>query len=236
MLPSKLLLSLQSAEELQSIQGLAFPWLDLKNPAAGSLGCPDPGVAEAFLLEAERQVDRTRCQLSIAIGELTERAWQPILPILASFDFAKVALAGCVQRDDWRQQVIDLAAELPERDRLILVHYADHERAAAPDWRSTLETAVLMNSQFLLIDTFDKRAGRLWDYYTPERIQELAKDASSYGIQLSIAGSLHLDELPWAKKLGAAVIGVRGAACQDGSRLLGLSHDRLRKLSEIFAN
>jgi len=236
MLPSKLLLSLQSVEELQSIRGWTFPWLDLKNPGAGSLGCPEAGVAEAFLVEAERQVDRNQCQLSIAIGELTELAWSEILPIVAEFDFAKVALAGCVARKDWKPNAIDLAAELPAPDRLILVHYADHHRAAAPDWAATLETAVALSSRFLLIDTFDKSAGRLWDYYSPDRIQELAKEASAKGIRLSIAGSLRLDDLPRARQLGAAVVGVRGAACQDGSRVLGLSRDRIKMLSEIFAH
>ncbi len=236
MLPSKLLLSLQSVEELQSIHGLAFPWLDLKNPGAGSLGCPDARVAEAFLLQAERQIDRNQCQLSIAIGELTEIAWSGFLPVVAEFDFAKVALAGCSARTDWKQCAIDLASDLPTQDRLILVHYADHDRAAAPDWAATLETAVSLGSQFVLIDTFDKSAGRLWDYYSPETIQELAKEASSKGIQLSIAGSLRLDELPRARQLGAAVVGIRGAACQDGSRVLGLSRDRIKTLSEIFAH
>lgn len=236
MLPSNLLISLKSADELRFVEEYAFPWVDLKDPASGSLGCPNADVASKFLAAADRHLDRKLCKISIALGELIEKRWNPLVSIASSYDFCKIALAGCAGRPDWKLCADKVAVEVGGGDRLILVHYADFERASSPDWKSTLEAAASLGSRFVLIDTFDKRAGRLWDWYSPDAIRELANEAQEKRIELSIAGSLRLDELSMARELGAKIVGVRGAACQDGSRVDGLCHDRLKALSEIFCN
>jgi len=236
MLPSKLLISLKSADELRWVADFGFPWIDLKDPSTGSLGCPDTNVAEEFLASANQYLDRSRCKISIALGELVEEAWNGIGSIAPSFDFAKVALAGCANRSHWATNVERLAEHVGGGQRLILVHYADCRRADSPSWKATLDAAASIGSQFILVDTFDKSAGRLWDWYSPDAIRGLAITANSQGIGLSIAGSLRLDELTMAKGLGASIVGVRGAACQDSSRVDGLCHDRLRQLSTIFSN
>ncbi len=236
MLPSKLLISLKSADELLSVAHFAFPWIDLKNPSAGSIGCPDADVASKFLESANRCLDRKRCQVSIALGELVDESWRRIGSIASNFDFGKIALSGCKNRSDWTTKVGRLAGEIGGGDRLILVHYADNSRADSPDWETTLDAAASIRSQFILIDTFDKSAGRLWNWYSPDAIRDLAIAADGKGIGLSIAGSLQLDDLAWARGLGAKIVGVRGAACQDGSRVDALCHDRLTTLSEIFSN
>ena len=236
MLPSKLLVSLQSADELSMLTGFDLPWIDLKDPSAGSLGCPTPTVASEFLAAANRYIDRSRCHISIALGELLDESWEQLGPIASSFDFAKVAMAGCAAQTDWQVKARMLAAKVGGGERLILVHYADCNGARSPNWSETLAAAVALRSQFILIDTFNKSAGRLWDWYSPETIRELAASANKHGIELSIAGSLHIDELAMARALGAKVIGVRGAACQDGSRLLGLSRDRLSALTDLFSD
>ena len=236
MLTKRILISLQSADELKTVAGMGFDWLDLKNPVAGSLGCPSRNEADAFYELASRTIDRNHSFLSIALGELLEEAWTEVLPIATQFDFVKVALAGCSDRDDWRERVQELAAKLAAKNKLILVHYADCQLACSPSWNETLDMAVSLESQYILIDTFDKRAGRLWDWYSPQAIQRLVKNGLANGVRLSIAGSLHIDELEEARTFGAEVIGVRGAACQDGSRTNGLCRDRLKQLSELFSN
>jgi uncharacterized protein (UPF0264 family) len=236
MLPSKLLISLKSAEELRSVADFSFSWIDLKDPSAGSIGCPPKNVVSDFLDSANGFLDRTRCHMSLALGELLDESWREIHPLASDFDFVKVALAGCADQCDWTDRIESLASDLRARQRLILVHYADHRLANAPSWHATLDAARLLDCKFVLIDTYDKSAGRLWDWYSPENIRVMAADAKRSGVQLSIAGSLKIDELPMARTLGASVIGVRGAACQDSSRVDGLCRDRLQRLSEIFSN
>jgi uncharacterized protein (UPF0264 family) len=234
--PSKLLISLQSADEILEIAEFDFPWIDLKDPTTGSLGCPQARVAEEFVATANRCLDRNRCRISLALGELIDESWTEVGSIVSEFDFAKVALAGCASHPPWKEHLKSLTNQAGGADRVILVHYADSEGAAAPDWPETLEAAIALRSRFILVDTFDKSAGRLWDWYSPETIRSLAMEANANEIQLSIAGSLRLDELSWARNLGAAIIGVRGAACQDGSRVQRLCRDRLGFLSDVFSN
>jgi uncharacterized protein (UPF0264 family) len=55
----------------------------------------------------------------------------------------------------------------------------------------------------------------------------MAREASLAGLQLSLAGSLKLDELETAVEVGATVVGLRGALCHNGSRTGSLCRDRL---------
>ncbi len=236
MLPSKLLISLKSADELHKVAEFAFPWIDLKDPSVGSLGCPKEELVLDFLEFTRLLLDRSTCSLSVALGELLNDSWRQITPLVSHFDFAKVALSGCSDHPEWTTRAEQLTNQIGGGQRLILVHYADYQLANAPVWQATLEAACRIGSRFVLIDTYDKSAGRLWDWYPPAVIRDLAIEANRYGIQLSIAGSLRMDELSKARTLGATVIGVRGAACQDSSRVDGLDHDRLVELSEIFSN
>jgi (5-formylfuran-3-yl)methyl phosphate synthase len=187
-------------------------------------------------MSASRLLDRRRCRLSVALGELLDESWLQIDSLLADFDYSKVALSRCVDRTDWTTRVDLLAEKLGGGKRLILVHYADYRLAQSPTWQVTVEAARRLDCKYVLIDTHDKSAGRLWDWYSPADIRALAADAQRNGLQLSIAGSLKIDELSMARSLGASIIGVRSAACQDSSRVEGLCHDRLRTLSEIFSN
>jgi uncharacterized protein (UPF0264 family) len=227
MTTAKLLVSLQSAAELELIEGCGLPWIDLKNPSAGSLGCPSASVIQAFLQRFSKGEGHAAVTLSLAVGELLEEAWREVEEFFSSFDFIKVALAGCAQAPGWESRLEALCQSLGDPRKLVLTHYADHPLADAPAWKPLLSLAAKQRSSYLLIDTFQKSAGRLWDWYSPADLQRMALEAKLAGIQLSLAGSLELDELGKAVRLGASVVGLRGALCRNGSRTGSLCRDRL---------
>lgn len=251
-----LLLSLQSADELHIASNYSFRWLDLKNPLAGSLGCPEEKVAIEFLEVAEQLVRRDEWTLSIAIGELLDCASAgsegnvdthsqfplPLFPLplsdrtLDQFDYVKVALAGSRDCKSWKARAESLSRQLRDPSKLILVHYADHHLACAIDWKTTLLASCDLGCEYILIDTFDKKAGRLTDWLSPDECRRCATEAERLGLKLSLAGSLRIEDFRTLKKTGASILGIRGAACAEGSRVSGLCRDRLQKLSRYLAN
>jgi len=245
-----LLLSLMSADELRIASDYSFRWLDLKNPLAGSLGCPDASVASDFLEVAERLQNRSQLTISVAIGELlsvatkldfdrvdTFEQFQLPLPVelLERFDYVKVALAGSRTNESWKVLAESLSLQLGDPSKLILVHYADNHLANAIDWKSTLAASRNLGCEYVLIDTFDKKAGQLLDWLSIEDCQRYATEAESRGLKLSLAGSLRIEDFRSLKKTGASILGIRGAACLEGSRVSMLCRDRLHKLSSCFA-
>jgi uncharacterized protein (UPF0264 family) len=245
-----LLLSLMSADELRLASDYSFRWLDLKNPLAGSLGCPDASVASDFLEVAERLQNRSQLTISVAIGELLSSAtkidfdsvdtfeqFQLPLPVevLDRFDYIKVALAGSRTIESWKVLAESLSRQLSDPSKIILVHYADYQLANAIDWKSTLAASRNLGCEYVLIDTFDKKAGQLLNWLSIEDCQRYATKAESLGLKLSLAGSLRIEDFKTLEKTGASILGIRGAACLEGSRVSMLCRDRLQKLSSCFA-
>ncbi len=246
-----LLLSLQSADELRIASDYSFRWLDLKNPLAGSLGCPKEEVANEFLGVADQLPGRSEWTLSVAIGELlesmpthkedgTDEHSQFPLPlsqeILDRFDYIKVALAGSSNCLSWKDRAASLSQQLDAPSKLILVHYADYHLAGAVDWATTLWASRELGCEYILIDTFDKKAGRLTDWLSTDDCQQYANEAERLGLKLSLAGSLRIEDFRTLEKTGASILGIRGAACLEGSRVSGLCRDRLQTLSSCIAN
>ncbi len=246
-----LLLSLQSADELRMASDYSFLWLDLKNPLAGSLGCPEEKVAIEFLEVAEQLPSRNERTLSVAIGELlggtsagnedsVDTRSQFPLPLSARtldrFDYVKVALAGSRDCKSWKARAESLSQQLRDPSKLILVHYADHHLACAVDWTTTLLASRDLGCEYILIDTFDKNGGRLTDWLSTDECQRCATEAERFGPKLSLAGSLRIEDFRMLEKTGASILGIRGAACVEGSRVSRLCRDRLQKLSRCIAD
>jgi (5-formylfuran-3-yl)methyl phosphate synthase len=228
-----LLVSFQNAAELLVCGEDAPSWLDLKNPSRGPLGCPELDQAEDFL-EAVRMLPTTagRRTTSLALGELHERSWSGMEAVIAKFDYAKVALSACEPDRDWPNQLEPLRSMLSQPSRLVLTYYADRSLAGCPDWTNVIQSARTFGSQYLLIDTFDKAAGRLWTWLSRGELQDMIAQAQAAGLQVALAGSLKLGELGAAFELGAEIVGVRGAVCEFASRLSPISRDKVIRAAE----
>lgn len=230
----KLLVSYQNASELEATHGFLPDWIDLKNPSRGSLGCPSAKTAEAFLKTARALVKGGAPTISVAVGELKDGSWVGCEEFIAGFDFAKIGLAHCQLCPSWQNEVRELHASLNLPNRLILCYYADAHLAESPNWQQVLEVSQSIGAAYILIDTFDKQAGRLWDWCSEDQLLSMKASAQKVGIQLALAGSMQLDELPQVVRLGVNVVGFRGAVCKFGSRVQTLCRDRLDKASEAI--
>jgi hypothetical protein len=229
-----LLVSLTGPEEVDLAIASGIRWLDLKDPSVGPLGAPNPSVAASYLERARQRANEAI--LSVALGELMASTPMPLERIACEFDFAKVALAGCarIPEADWIAQARQWRDRFPTPGHLILVHYADHQLAAAPTWEQVVEVAHQLHGRWVLIDTFDKSAGRLRSWYDNARLAQCVALARQKGLRIALAGSLARDDVRDLRMIGADLLAVRGAACANGQRTAKLCKNRLDSLVSLF--
>lgn len=237
---AQLLVSVQSVTELELAWNAGIRWLDLKDPTRGSLGAPSRQIAEAvgsrFVSLATPFHDaglNRLATLSLAAGELKDRPRETWLAgdVFKPYHFVKIALAGCRDWEIWQKEAAKFAAELTEPRQLILVHYADWERANAPSFDEVLGAAIENGSQFLLVDTWKKDGLGLLHWYDHKQLLEKIHHCHEAGIRISLAGSLSMQDLELLGRSSVDVLAVRGAACIDSQRGGELCAHRLADLT-----
>ena len=217
----RLLVSVRDAAEAKMAIEAGVRLIDVKEPAAGSLG-----AASVESIREIANVCRQRVLLSVALGELLERTHTQ-MPGDVVPAFVKSGLSGC--RDHprwsalWKQQMSDLAASP------VAVVYADWGRANAPAPPEIVRHAACSGCQAVLLDTFDKTQGNLLVHMTREAINDWTKMVHAAGMKAVVAGSI--DRSLIAPLLGDGVdcVAVRGAACR-GSRVGKLDPGKLAQL------
>jgi uncharacterized protein (UPF0264 family) len=233
----QLLVSVQNVREAQLARSLCVPWIDLKNPALGSLGRPDLLTARKVAAVLAASEGTPVCQTSVALGELRTLNLSAALDLMRLFPVAKVGLAGLgtSRRSSstlW-QQLDLLQSRRTDSGQVVLAIYADYERAGAPAPLEVIEIANRLGSRYVLIDTFIKDGQGLFRWLTLEELRQLGERAASSGATLVLAGSLKSSDWPLLSQLGSVIVGVRGGVCSsDADRSSRLSADRLRQWLE----
>lgn len=184
------------------------------------------------------------------------------LNLLHRFSYVKVGLAHSKQLGSgWRHHWLKFRSMLPLSVTLVAVSYADHITCEAPSLeelliflnsdrirsfntlskRDLVETSPMDTNpkshhpkQVVLIDTYHKTNGSLWDWYTIDQLTDLSSRLRRSDIRLAIAGSLELDHLGQLLDTGCDWIGFRGAICRQGRN--ELDPLKLEKLFGQFAS
>lgn len=234
---SRLLVSIQSPEELDIVCECGVSWIDLKNPNAGSLGKPTKGVLEQVGIKIVQSVNHPqtlpRC-FSVALGELLESNGSPIGPDLEPYRFLKIGLSGLGNRTDARTLIQNQVHPIDHPGRWILVYYADREAAQSPCFDSVLEWSQEIGAEFILVDTFVKGSYRLFDLLSARDLEEMVERTHNAGIKISLAGSLTSHDIESHTQLGPDVWAVRSAACAQGNRKRGIDRIRVAHLQSIL--
>lgn len=201
-----LLVSVRSAAEaIAALEGGADV-IDIKEPRAGSLGAaPLDAMAEVL------QAVGGRVPVSAALGELADRPAAEVPPGLA---WVKVGLARAVELADWPTRWRDVFAGLPPETQPVAVCYADWRSAAAPPPSEIVHQGRRAGCRTLLIDTWDKRRGDLFQWMTFRELQLLIELARQQRWLVVLAGSLRLESLSPALQLDPDLLAVRGAAAE----------------------
>lgn len=217
----RLLVSVRSAGEAVAAVTGGADIVDAKEPARGSLGPVDPEA-----LGAIAQALPGNTPLSVALGDLHDpalvgTALAPLMGIASRPGelYVKVGLAGI--SEPGRAQAIlaalvRAARQAPLRPGVVAVAYADHERAGSLPRNIIGHLAADSGAQGVLLDTWGKDGGDVFAWAGPPDIQGFLEAARRRGLLTAVAGSLTVDGVRAAGRLGPHVVGVRGAACEGG--------------------
>jgi (5-formylfuran-3-yl)methyl phosphate synthase len=212
-----LLVSVRNAEEALTALAGGADIIDVKEPARGALG-----AADAETIDEVARVIAGRAPVTAALGELVDLhidgpSWSGSSELRDSgVSLLKVGLAGCAKHDNWRsrwQRVIESHAGYA---RPVAVAYADWQFAAAIDPSAVLQATIEVGCPAILIDTFNKSSGNLFDHWPAGELRRFVREVRERGIIVVLAGGLGLKDLGEAASLEPNYIGVRAAACVGG--------------------
>lgn len=222
-----LLVSVRDLGEAETSLAAGADLIDLKEPSAGSLGAVSPQT-----MQAVAQWLAGRRPLSVALGELD--SLDPDVPaqIPVEAAYAKLGLARCAGWPDWPVRWQATCRQMPLGVQPVAVVYADWITAASPEPREILAAAADRGAPVVLIDTFDKRSGNLFDVWPVDELKLFAAAVRKHGLKLVLGGSLNLPTIEKALELEPDYIAVRGAACRldRNGRLDGELVARIRKM------
>jgi uncharacterized protein (UPF0264 family) len=234
----RLLVSVRSALEVAPAVAGGAEIVDAKEPSAGSLG--------AVSLPALRAIARRLppgMPLSVALGDPADVA--AVARAIASLDeleprpveaYVKLGLAAAGDLAGARALVagaLESAGRSTLRPAVIVVAYADHERAGTPAPWIVSRLAASVGARGVLLDTYLKDGRDLFRHIGEAELAEWIADARGAGLLVALAGSLSVDGVRRAADLPAHIVGVRGAAC-DGGREGHVTEERVRALESVL--
>ncbi|MBL9161504.1 MAG: hypothetical protein JNL18_02050 [Planctomycetaceae bacterium] len=231
---TQLLVSVRSAAEAEAAIRGGADWVDLKEPDRGPLGAVSCEVARAIVAEVQ-----DRAPISAAAGELCDWPASDARDLLAVAGISqlKLGLSGFGGRS-WHGAWLSARRETHAAGKdLVAVIYADAAAAKSP---APLEVAALAGatgSRWLLIDTFDKRGGNLFDHQSALELNELFQFARGHGVTTAAAGRLTAAAIAALPLNVVDVVAVRSAACggDRGGRVSAESVATLRQLVRNLA-
>jgi uncharacterized protein (UPF0264 family) len=232
------LVSVRSATEALAALAGGADVIDVKEPNQGSLGAADDATISAVV-----QAVAGRAPVSAAVGELidltvvSDRNGTRML--VDGISLFKLGLARCRTLDNWQtrwQHVLDrMISDSPNGNaQAVAVVYADWQAVQAPSPQEILDAAIQRQCSALLIDTWDKSAGTLFDHWRAGELQSFMTEVRSHDICVVLAGSLTGQGVITAARLGPDLVAVRTAACEGGRRGT-VSETKVRELKNAIA-
>ncbi len=228
-----LLVSVRDATEALAALAGGADVIDVKEPERGSLG-----AAETTTIAAVVRAVNGRAPVTAAAGELIDFAHAPQAPIPAGVSLFKIGLAGCGSVANWQSRWKEMIAIMwPHADaprHAVAVAYADWRIADAPQPVEVFRAAVDFRCPALLIDTWNKSAGPLFDHWSGQELRRFVQFVRSQKLLVVLAGSLVGESLVAAARLRPDLLAVRTAAC-DAGRAGHVSRDRVASLRKAIA-
>mgnify|MGYP001363878652 CR=1 FL=1 len=225
----RLLVSVRNeSEALAAIEG-GVDILDIKEPARGPLGMADHVTIQAIL-----QTTAGRVPVSVAMGELDQAPSPASLPDGVSY--YKIGLAG-QKGHAWQRRLEHHLSDAanPQSPAIVAVAYWDAFAVDAPSPDAILHWASQQPVAAILIDTADKsRPGLLSDTADAPRLRDFIARAQEARLPVALAGRLQGPTFQAAASLRPAILGVRGAACDDGRREKSVQASHISRLVQLL--
>lgn len=202
---TRLLISVRNANEARIALAAGADLIDLKEPDGGALGAVDPVLAREIVAAIGR-----RRTTSATVGDLPADA--PVLGDAArrtassGVDLVKIGFFSSSADDVCG--VIRALAPVAREVGLIAVLFVDAFPADDP-----VVAAAAAGFAGVMLDTADKRGGRLTDYLKMSELRDFVASANKNSLICGLAGSLRGSDIAQLAGLAPDYLGFRGAGC-----------------------
>lgn len=212
------------------VVGSRLPWTMACGELGGSPGDTGGDTGGGQGTVHDRPLDASVSAIRSRLDRVLSLLQDPAVPPAA----VKIGLAGAAGTD-WQRRLRAVFESLPSGSDRVAVAYADWQRAVAPSPTDVIAAAAGLGCSVLLLDTFDKAAGGLFDCCPTGMPAAWVTAARAAGLQVVVAGRITLAEIPAAWALRPNVVALRSAVCFNGRdgvvqaglvrRAVSLSHD-----------
>lgn len=139
------------------------------------------------------------------------------------------------ERRQFQQRLLGLGQPLSS---IVAVAFAD-QTGGVTDIKRAMKVAQEQGCEYFLLDTSSKQDRYcLTNTLCLDELEVIATSCHDLGLKLALAGGIIEEDLTHLKDIACDVIGIRGAACENGERGATISRDRLirfkKKLHEVF--
>jgi len=221
----KLLVSVRSVEEALLAADGGADFIDLKEPGRGALG----GLPIATIREIVGALRRhgKGLDISATIGDVAMHEGDRIAACVdavgaCGVDYVKVG----IERVPQARPVLDALAA--SGWPIVPVFIADKGLEPAD-----VAHACALGFAGVMADTFDKRAGSLFDAVRMDALRRFIAAARAAGTMVGLAGALRAAHEPFLRALAPDFAGFRTAVCA-GDRSSALDPERLRSLVALM--
>jgi uncharacterized protein (UPF0264 family) len=213
----RLLVSVRNAEEARAALAGGAEIIDAKEPSLGALGAVD--------IEALREIVATvngMRPVSAALGDSGDATWLATAARAAAeagATFVKVGFADIRDSGAVRARLARVmeGALLPSSPcAVVAVAYADWDEVGGAAPQTVLAAAAAEGAMGVLVDTVRKDGAGLFRCLGRAALGSLVRDARARSLMVALAGRISIEDLTFAYEAGAEIVGVRGAACEQG--------------------
>jgi uncharacterized protein (UPF0264 family) len=210
----KLLVSVADAAEARAAIEGGADIIDAKDPTTDALGRVSRSV-----LQVIRETVASSIPLSAALGDVRfpDEVSAQFDRIDVPLSFVKLGLHGFDAASCARSIAAGVAraSRLPGEPGLVIVGFADMQKADGLNLAQIAELAVREGADGFLVDTARKASGSLFDYCMTGDLRAIRSNLPA-AFTFALAGSLKVEDIAAAIETDADVMGVRGAACESG--------------------
>lgn len=233
---TKLLVSPKNVEEGKKLSSMNVDIVDVKNPREGSLGANYPWVISKIREEVSNEIP-----VSAAIGDFPHLPGSASLAALgaskAGANIIKVGLMGSKTKDEANflmKKVKNALNEGKKSPKVVVCAYGDFKRANTINPSNLIEIGKISKANYIMMDTAIKGGKPLTNFVPKKKLSKLIKKAHKNNLKVAVAGSLGIKKISELKTLEPDVIGVRGAACEEGNRKKEISKTKIQELKNII--
>ena len=228
----QLLVSVKDAIEAAAALDGGADIIDAKDPASGALGA----VTLDVFREIHSLVGGVRL-VTAALGDAVDEASANTIAgeyARAGARLVKIGFAGI----DSHARVATLLAAARDgaagHAGVIATAYADADRVASLDPFAIIDAAATAAVTGVLLDTTDKQGPGLRELMSLAALRSWVAAARDARLLVAVAGRLTADDFAMVNDAGADIVGVRGAACDNG-RTGRISAARVHQLTSVVA-